>query len=81
MAALPGPQGNDLPTLFVVAASPDAGERELRNAFENLRAAAPPRFRVTTLVRLAGPMPRTALGKVRRRVVAQEWQKRGLSDE
>jgi long-chain acyl-CoA synthetase len=79
VAALPGPQGNDLPTLFVVPISPDADEQALRHTFEDLRAAAPARFRVTNLVRLAGPLPRTALGKIRRRVVAQEWQQRGAT--
>jgi long-chain acyl-CoA synthetase len=79
VAALPGPHGNDLPTLFVVPVSPDADEQLLRHAFEDLRAAAPPRFRVANLVRLDSPLPRTALGKVRRRVLAQEWHKRGAS--
>jgi long-chain acyl-CoA synthetase len=77
VAALPGPHGNDLPTLFVVAASAAIDERELRQVFEDLRAAAPSRFRVADMVPLAGPLPRTPLGKVRRRSVAQQWQKRG----
>jgi long-chain acyl-CoA synthetase len=77
VAGLPGPQGNDLPTLFVVPASPDVGEPELRRAFEDLRAAAPARLRVPQMVRLAGPLPRTALGKIRRRSLAHEWLKRG----
>jgi long-chain acyl-CoA synthetase len=72
VAGLPGPNGNDVPTLFVV---PIAPEVDLRHAFEKLRAAAPPRFRVAGMVRLAGPLPRTALGKVRRRVVALQVQK------
>jgi long-chain acyl-CoA synthetase len=77
VAGVPGPLGNDLPVLFVVPATPDKREQELRQAFEELRAAAPPRLRVPHLVTLAGPLPRTALGKVRRRSLGQEWQKRG----
>jgi long-chain acyl-CoA synthetase len=77
VAGVPGPQGNDLPALFVVPASPELGERELQHAFENLRAAAPARFRLQRLIRLAGPLPRTPVGKVRRRSLAQEWQNRG----
>ena len=40
-------------------------------------AGAPPRFRVAAMVRLAGPLPRTALGKVRRRFLVQQIQTRG----
>jgi long-chain acyl-CoA synthetase len=76
VAALPGPQGNDLPTLFVVPAA-GLAEHGLRHAFEDLRAAAPPRFRLHGMERVAGPLPRTATGKVRRRVLAQQWQKGG----
>jgi long-chain acyl-CoA synthetase len=78
VAGVPGPLGNDLPALFIVAASADVGEEELRRAFEELRAAAPARLRVPHLVRLTGPLPRTALGKVRRRSLGLEWQKRGV---
>jgi long-chain acyl-CoA synthetase len=77
VAGLPGPHGNDVPTLFVVPGSTEIGEPELRQVFEDLRAAAPPRFRVADMVPLAGPLPRTPIGKVRRRTVAQQWQKRG----
>jgi long-chain acyl-CoA synthetase len=77
VAALPGPHGNDVPALFVVPASPDVDEEELRRAFEDLRAAAPPRLRVAQMVRLAGPLPRTPLGKVRRRSLGQECRERG----
>jgi long-subunit acyl-CoA synthetase (AMP-forming) len=76
VAGVPGPHGNDLPALFVVPATPDVGEPELRRAFEELRAAAPPRLRVPHLVPVAGPLPRTALGKVRRRSLGQEWRQR-----
>jgi long-chain acyl-CoA synthetase len=79
VAALPGPQGNDLPTLFVVPASPALGEPELRHVFEELRAAVPPRFRMAQMISLPGPFPRTPTGKVRRRTVAQLWQSRGAN--
>jgi long-chain acyl-CoA synthetase len=72
VAALPGPQGNDVPALFVVPASADVAEQDLRRAFEELRAAAPARLRVTELVRLDRPLPRTALGKIRRRSLAEQ---------
>src|SRR5207244_2510412 len=65
VTGLPGPEGNDVPTLFVVPAACGADERELRRAFEDLRAAAPARLRVPRMVRMSGPLPRTALGKVR----------------
>jgi long-chain acyl-CoA synthetase len=76
VAGMPGPHGNDVPVLFVVPASPELGEQELRRAFEDLRAAAPPRLRVADMVRLTAPLPRTALGKVRRRSLAQNLQNR-----
>jgi long-chain acyl-CoA synthetase len=77
VVGMPGPQGNDLPTLFVVPASPDVSEDELRRAFEDLRATAPPRLQVPHLVRLTTPLPRTALGKICRRSLARE-QRGGL---
>jgi long-chain acyl-CoA synthetase len=72
--ALPGPDGNDVPTLFVVPAAPAPPDEDLRRAFEDLRAAAPARLRLHGLARVAGPLPRTATGKVRRRLVAEHWQ-------
>jgi long-chain acyl-CoA synthetase len=72
VTGLPGPQGNDVPTLFVVPASPDVPEQDLRRAFEELRAAAPARLRVPHMICVPGPLPRTALGKVRRRALAQQ---------
>jgi long-chain acyl-CoA synthetase len=77
VTGLPGPQGNDVPTLFVVPAAPPGDEHDLQRAFEDLRAAAPARVRVPHMVCLPGPLPRTALGKIRRRSLGQEWQKRG----
>jgi long-chain acyl-CoA synthetase len=76
VAALPGPQGNDVPTLFVVPAAPELPEHALKQAFECLRAAAPARFRLHGMHRLGGPLPRTATGKIRRRLLAQQWPQR-----
>jgi long-chain acyl-CoA synthetase len=78
VTGLPDPEGNDVPALFVVPASPDVGEAELRRAFEDLRAAAPARLRVARLIVWPGPLPRTPLGKIRRRSLAEEWQKRSV---
>ncbi len=71
VTALSGEQGNDLPTLFVVPATPDVPDQDLEEAFVDLRASAPARLRVVRMVRLSGPLPRTATGKVRRRALAQ----------
>lgn len=79
VTGLPGPQGNDIPTLFVVPISADVEDRELRRAFEDLRAAAPARMRVPQMICLRHPLPRTALGKVRRRSLGLEWQKQGAA--
>jgi long-chain acyl-CoA synthetase len=72
VAGLPDALGNDLPTLFVVPAAPDVGEAQLRRAFDELRAAAPARLRLPHMVRLTGPLPRTVLGKVRRRSLGHQ---------
>jgi long-chain acyl-CoA synthetase len=79
VTGLPGPQGNDVPTLFVVPALADVAESDLRDVFENLRAAAPARMRVPQMICLRRPLPRTALGKVRRRSLAREWQMQGAA--
>jgi len=71
VAGLPGPQGNDLPTLFVVPSAPDIGSEELDRAFRDLRSVAPSRMRVDRMIRLHHPIPRTALGKPKRRAVAE----------
>jgi long-chain acyl-CoA synthetase len=78
VTGLAGPQGNDVPTLFVVPASGKVAEHDLRRAFEDLRAAAPARVRVSHMVCVEGPLPRTALGKIRRRSLGQQWQRRAL---
>jgi acyl-coenzyme A synthetase/AMP-(fatty) acid ligase len=71
VASVRGPHGNDVPTLFVVPVQPDQ-TAEIEATFERLRAAAPPRLRVSRLVRLTGPLPRTASGKVQRRQLAAQ---------
>ena len=37
-----------------------------------LRKAAPPRFRIASFVRISTPLPRTAIGKLRRRALADD---------
>lgn len=69
VAGVPGPHGNDVPVLFVVSA---AREEAIREEFETLRARAPGRCRVERLVIWPGPLPRTATGKVRRRLLVGE---------
>jgi acyl-CoA synthetase (AMP-forming)/AMP-acid ligase II len=70
----PGPDGNDVPTLFVVPAGAEADESALAEAFQRLRAAAPSRYRVDHMIPLDHPLPRTALGKPRRRAIADAWR-------
>lgn len=67
---LPGPGGNEVPTLVVVPATPGTSDDDLQRAVAGLRAAAPPRCRVAGFVRHDGALPRTALGKIRRRATA-----------
>lgn len=67
----PGPDGNDSPTLFVSPVSSDTTSEDLDKVCAALRASAPARFRVDRWVRLEQPLPRTASGKVRRRLVSQ----------
>lgn len=70
VAGLRGPDGNDIPTLFAVPASPATPSEALHRAFEQLRNGAPGRCRVERLILLPTPLPRTATGKVRRNVLA-----------
>lgn len=64
-----GADGNDVPTLVVVAADPSAPEDAILAEANRLRAAAPSRLRVASVRRIAGPLPRTATRKVRRRAL------------
>jgi len=68
----PGPDGNDRPTLVVVPAGRVVDAAAVRRAVASLRAAAPARLRVSGVVCRREPLPRTAIGKVRRRVLAGE---------
>jgi long-chain acyl-CoA synthetase len=76
VTAIPGAHGNDVPTLFVLPANADVPEAELRRVFSDLRAGASPRLRIERMVLLEHPLPRTATGKVRRRVLANDFVKR-----
>ena len=71
VAPVAASDGNDIPVLFVVPTSPDLADRQLRDAFADLCAAAPARLRVSRIARLTRPLPRTLSGKIRRRLVAQ----------
>jgi len=66
--------GNDIPMLLVVPAAPDIGDEEIDAVVAKLRANAPSRCRVHGVRRAAGPLPRTATGKVKRRVLANTLQ-------
>jgi long-chain acyl-CoA synthetase len=76
VAPLRDAAGNDSPTLFLVPLSPEVSASEIDDTFKTLRAAAPPRARVETWVALEDPLPRTPLGKIRRRYLADLWQDR-----
>ena len=69
VAALPGPDGNDVPTLFVVPVHHDLPDCDLQQIFAGLRAAAPVRLRVEQVVRVDHPLARTPTGKVCRRLL------------
>jgi long-chain acyl-CoA synthetase len=67
----PGPDGNDIPTLVVVPGSPETSETTLTQAFAALRAAAPGRLRAASMITRREPLPRTVLGKIKRRELAE----------
>jgi long-chain acyl-CoA synthetase len=67
-----GADGNDQPTLVVVPASPATDEDVIRRAVGALTAAAPPRLRIHGFTCRTLPLPRTAVGKIRRRVLADD---------
>jgi long-chain acyl-CoA synthetase len=71
-----GPQGNDIPILVVVPALSEVSDAEVERTFRRLRAAAPSRFRLTAVRRLTGRLPRTPLGKIRRRDLARHLERR-----
>jgi long-chain acyl-CoA synthetase len=76
VAGVPGPLGNDVPVLFVVPAEPAHLDADLEAEFRRLRGLAPARLRAERVVRLDAPLPRTALGKPRRRAIAAAWANR-----
>lgn len=68
VAPLPGPYGNDVPILVVMPAKPDQTQaEELRAKFLELKTKASARHKVFGVYRLDHPLPRTALGKPKRR--------------
>jgi long-chain acyl-CoA synthetase len=67
-----GADGNDQPTLVVVPAGSAIDLQMLRQSVAALRAAAPPRLRVSDFICWRTPLPRTAVGKIRRRALADE---------
>lgn len=69
VVATPDTDGNDRPMLVVVGQA-DVSEADLHEAFAAKRAAAPPRYRLASMVRRTEPLPRTAVGKIRRRLLA-----------
>jgi acyl-coenzyme A synthetase/AMP-(fatty) acid ligase len=81
VAGWPGPDGNDVPTLFVVPAHAEKEDPNLDQTFQQLRAAAPARFRLTRMVPLHHPLPRTALGKPRRRAVVAMAQQQSSDNQ
>ena len=68
---LPGPDGNDTPALVVVPRDPDLSDERLDREFSDLRAAAPARYRVMVIVRRNEALPRTLLGKLKRRELGE----------
>ena len=71
VVSMRGPDGNDVPTLVVVPAQAGLSEDELERTVAHLRAAAPARCRVAGHIRSDEPLPRTPLGKIRRRALAE----------
>jgi long-chain acyl-CoA synthetase len=67
-----GADGNDQPTLVIVPAREAIDGEGIRRAVAALKAAAPPRLRVSGFICRTAPLPRTAVGKIRRRALADE---------
>lgn len=68
-----GPDGNDVPTLFVVPAAAAQSQERLIEVFRSLRSLAPARLRLNEMIRVPSSLPRTPTGKVQRRRVAEQW--------
>jgi acyl-CoA synthetase (AMP-forming)/AMP-acid ligase II len=69
-----GDDGNDLPTLVVVPSESVIDDAAMTRTVAALRAAAPPRLRISGFVCWRIPLPRSAAGKIRRRALADELQ-------
>jgi long-chain acyl-CoA synthetase len=69
-----GPDGNDVPALVVVPRQPQGSDDEIEREFGELRAAAPARYRLATMVCRREPLPRTMLGKLKRRELGQSLE-------
>jgi long-chain acyl-CoA synthetase len=68
---LRGAQGDHVPTLVARTASPRATDAEFAAETARLRAAAPPSLRFADVRRTRVPLPRTPVGKVRRRALGE----------
>jgi long-chain acyl-CoA synthetase len=75
----PGDDGNDWPTLVVVPADPQADAMAVRRAAAVLNASAPARLRVSGVIVRTEPLPRTAVGKIRRRAIAESITRAGMT--
>jgi long-chain acyl-CoA synthetase len=67
-----GADGNDQPTLVVVPATESTDTDTIRRAVAELTAAAPARLRIHGFTCRTLPLPRTSVGKIRRRALADE---------
>ncbi|MGE3965389.1 MAG: class I adenylate-forming enzyme family protein, partial [Planctomycetota bacterium] len=73
VAGIPDASGNDIPTLFLVPTDRETCVQALSREVRSLRASAPPRARIEGWVLVDRALPRTALGKIRRRQLAAQW--------
>lgn len=69
-----GDNGNDRPVLCVVPGQGKADAGELEACFKRLRSRVPGKFRLSKMVCLDKPLPRTAAGKLQRRYLAESLQ-------
>jgi long-chain acyl-CoA synthetase len=76
-----GAHGNDIPILLVVPASPALTDHEIAQIVRRLRAAAPSHCRVERTQRYDRALPRTATGKIRRRVLADQLSQPRTHDD
>jgi long-chain acyl-CoA synthetase len=63
--------GNDRPTLVVVASSSKITKEEITQTFRELRNKAPEKCRVTNIKVLTMSLPRTEIGKIKRKEIAK----------